>query len=495
MIGNYFGDGFRVPTATAQSGNYDAAGQGRRLRIWRPPSSGPNTAVARDLPVIRARMRAAVRNDPWAGTALEKLDANGIATGIKAKMVNGDDEVKTAVTRRFESWCKVSDADGVLDFHAQQYLAWREWNEVGEVFVRLRPRRLEDGLPVPLQLQLIEAEQCPNDLWREEPNGNQIKAGIEVDRIGRRAAYWFYRSHPGDVDGFTVGGHELVRVPATSVRHLYRPQRAGQLRGIPDQVSVLVRMFNLENLDDAVLERNKLANLFTMFYTQSIDPERPDAIVDDLAGEEGSRETDADDVPLVGLEPGTTIELPPGMKPEFSTPPAPGEEYAAFLRGHLMAVAARHGVPYEVLTGDLRDVSDRALKLLLNEFRRYVEMKQWLFFIPQLLQPIREAWFDQAFLSNAVALPEYASRREEYVETLWVPQGWPYSHPVQDVTADIKAIAAGLDSRTAAILRAGDDPESVDRQIAGDNARAQRLGLNFDTKTPTAKSVERDVDD
>jgi lambda family phage portal protein len=253
-----------------------------------------------------------------------------------------------------------------------------------------------------------------------------------------------------------------------------------------------VRMFNLENLDDAVLERNKLANLFAAFFTQKVDPESPQSVVDGgLAISFLARQV-VDDVPLAGLEPGTAIELPPGVEPKFSTPPTPGDEYAAFLRGHLMAVAARHGVPYEVLTGDLRDVSDRALKLLLNEFRRFVEMKQWLHFIPQVLQPIREVWFDMAFLAGAITLPDYATRRDEYVETLWVPQGWPYSHPVQDVTADIRAIEAGLDSRTAAILRAGDDPEAVDRQIAEDNARARKLGLNFAT---TSRGQLRDDDD
>ena len=37
----------------------------------------------------------------------------------------------------------------------------REVMEAGECFVRFRPRAPKEGLAVPLQLQLIEAEQLP----------------------------------------------------------------------------------------------------------------------------------------------------------------------------------------------------------------------------------------------------------------------------------------------------------------------------------------------
>jgi len=475
------GSGVLVPSATASAPAYDSASQGRRLRAWRTPNSGPNTSLVYEMPVIRSRTRAAARNDPWMGAALDKSDANGIGTGITCKMINGSDELKAAVKRLWNRWTKQSDADGMLDWHGQQYLAWHEWREVGEVFARRRMRRLSDGLAVPIQIQLIESEQVPTDLNTIASNGNEVRCGIEFDRIGRRVAYWMYRSHPGDQVTMATNASELVRVPASEVLHLYRPVRAGQIRGIPETASVLIKAFNLDNLDDAVLERQKLANLFAGFYTKTIDPESPESIVDEMT--DGEAETDEDDVPLAGLEPGTMQELPPGWQAQLTQPPAPGTDYAEFLRGHLLAIAARHGVPYEVLTGDLRNVSDRALKLILNEFRRLLEMLQWLFFIPRLLQPAREWWFDAAFLAGALPISdeEYEEQRDEIVETLWVPQGWPYSHPVQDVQADRLAIRAGLTSRTQKILETGEDPEQVDQEIAEDNARADRLGLVLDS--------------
>lgn len=469
-------DGFTIPQATAQPADYKAAGHGRRLRTWRVSGAGPNTVTVTALRTIQSRSRHAVRNDPWAGAGLDKLDANGIGTGIMAKMVNGSPELKAAAKKVWDRWTQEADADGLLTFEALQALAWHEWHEAGEVFARLRPRRASDGLTVPLQVQVIESEQCPCDYYAVASNGNQIRAGIEFDRIGRRVAYWMYPSHPGDTVLNVAEGTNLRRIPAEEVIHLYRPLRAGQIRGIPDIASVLVRMFNLENMDDAVLERVKIANLFAGWYVK--DAGAPDP--DNLTGEMQT-ETDYDDTPMAGLEPGTMQELPAGVKPEFSDPPTPGQEYAEFLRSHLMAVAARYGVPYEVLTGDLRNVSDRALRLILNEFRRSIEMKQWLFFIPMFCQRIRTAFFDRAVLAGALDIPGYAEQRADVVETLWVPQGWPYSHPVQDVEADVKAIRAGLQSRTATVLAKGEDPEQVDAENAEDTRRANELGLIYDT--------------
>ncbi|PJK01297.1 phage portal protein [Lysobacteraceae bacterium NML91-0213] len=453
--------------------------------MMRAPSLGPNVVTMFSLGEIVARSRAATRNDPWAGAAQDKLVANGIGTGIQAKGQWGDREYRKREKRLWLRWGKICDADGVLNFDGLQALLWREYDEAGEVFIRLRNRRLADGLPVPLQLQVIEAEQCPPHYYAQASNGNQIRAGIEFDAIGRRVAYWMYGQHPGDFHaGADFDATRLRRVPADEVLHIFEPMRAGQIRGIPRATSALVRMFNLDSLDDAVLERQKIANLFGGFFEMDLPEEEEDdghRVYDELHGRPGDPAADPDGTPLAGLEPGTMGQLPPGWKAKFSEPPSAGSDYPDYYRHGLLAIAARRGVPYEVLTGDLRNVSDRALRLILNEFRRFIEMVQWLVLIPMALQPIREAYLDRAVLAGALDVPGYDELREDVVETLWVPQGWPYSHPVQDVDADIKAIRGGLDTRTAAVLRKGEDPEEVNEQLQADNVDADARGLVLDT--------------
>lgn len=86
----------------------------------------------------------------------------------------------------------------MTDFYGLQALACRAMFDGGECLIRLRPRRPEDGLTVPLQLQLLEPEHLPITLNRNLSSGNQVHAGIEFDALGRRMAYHPYRSHPED---------------------------------------------------------------------------------------------------------------------------------------------------------------------------------------------------------------------------------------------------------------------------------------------------------
>jgi lambda family phage portal protein len=469
-------DGFAVAGSGADP-IFNAAGQGRRLRMWRPSNAGPNYITLGQQGTILSRARDAARNDPWAGTALDKLVSNEIGTGIQAKTRNGTPERKKLVKAVWDAWTKVCDADGVFDFYGLQGLVDREWHEAGEIFVRLRNRRESDGLPVPLQLQLIEAEQCPAHYYAFASNGNVIRAGIEFNAIGQRVAYWMYPQHPGDVIVTNFADMQLRRIPAEQIIHVYEPIRAGQLRGLPHMTSTLVEMFNLGNLKDAVLMRQQIANLFSVFYTQAAG----EAGLGSSPLAEAQNGTAPDGTPLAGLEPGTAQELPPGVKPEFSSPPDAGANFSPYMRTMLMAIAARAGIPYEVLTGDLANISDRALRLILNEFRRIVEQRQWLVLIPMLCQRVREAFWDSAVLAGKIEAPDYANKREEYVDTLWVPHGFPYSHPVQDVDADRKAVRSGFKSRSSVVLSNGDDPEEVETQIAEDNMHGDEHGFIFDS--------------
>jgi lambda family phage portal protein len=253
--------------------------------------------------------------------------------------------------------------------------------------VRLRYRRPEDGLPVALQIQVLEAEHLPVTLNITADNGNVIRAGIEFDRLGRRVAYHLYRSHPED--GMLApmsgdGGLATVRVDASEIMHLFRPMRPGQIRGEPWLARALVKLNELDQYDDAELVRKKTAAMFAGFVTR-LAPE------DNLLGEGLA---DANGVALAGLEPGTMQILEPGEDIKFSQPADVGGSYSEFLRMQFRAVAAAMGVTYEQLTGDLTQVSYSSIRAGLLEFRRRVESLQHGVIVHQLCRPIWQAWMD-----------------------------------------------------------------------------------------------------
>ncbi len=99
-------------------------------------------------------------------------------------------------------------------------------------------------------------------------------------------------------------------------------------------------------------------------------------------------------LPMVALEPGTMQELAPGEEVEFNNPPGTAADYPNFMKQQLMAIAAGIGLPYELLSGDMAGVSDRALRLIINEFRRRIQQIQHNQIIFQFCRPVWNRWLD-----------------------------------------------------------------------------------------------------
>jgi len=199
---------------------------------------------------------------------------------------------------------------------------------------------------------------------------------------------------------------------------------------------------------------------------------------DNLVGEGNAN---AQGIALAGLEPGTLQILEPGEDVRFSDPADVGGAYSEFLRNQFRAVAAATGITYEQLTGDLTGVNYSSIRAGLLEFRRRCEAIQHGVIVHQLCRPIWANWMRQAVLVGALSAPGFSQHPRDYLSAKWIPQGWQWVDPEKEFKAMLLAIRAGLMSRSEAISTFGYDAEDVDREIALDNARADKLGLVFDT--------------
>ncbi|HEL4243325.1 TPA: phage portal protein [Stenotrophomonas maltophilia] len=464
----------KIRSLFGQSPIHEAAGRGRRSLAWMPGNPGAVAAMLATSNELRVKSRNLVRRNAWANAGIEAFVSNAVGTGIKPQAMAKDEAFRADVQALWRDWTEQADATGQTDFYGLQALAARAMCEGGECLIRLRPRRPEDGLVVPLQLQLLEAEHLPLNLNTELPSGNVVRSGIEFDLMGRRVAYHLYRSHPEDgrlapMSG--QGGMDTVRIDAREIIHLYRVLRPGQIRGEPWLARALVKLNELDQYDDAELVRKKTAAMFAGFVTR-LSPE------DNLLGE---GIPDDAGVAMAGLEPGTMQILEPGEDVKFSDPADVGGSYAEFLRAQFRAVAAAIGITYEQLTGDLSGVNYSSIRAGMLEFRRRTEAIQHGVLVHQLCRPVWNAWLDQAVLAGALTAPGYARRRREYAACKWIPQGWQWVDPEKEFKAMLLAIRAGLMSRSEAISAFGYDAEDVDREIAADNQRADDLGLIFDS--------------
>ena len=456
---------------------YDGIGGGRRAMAWSVGNPGAVAAMLFNQTELRAKSRDLVRRNAWANAALESYVANAIGTGIKPQSMLTDSTQREAVQTLWRNWTVEADAAGLTDFYGLQAMACRAMLEGGEVLLRLRYRRPEDALSVGLQIQVLEPEHLPVQMNSVAENGNLIRAGIEFDRLGKRVAYHLYRSHPEDGALAPMSGNgdnSTVRVDAAEIIHMYRPLRPGQIRGEPWLARALMKLHDLDQYDDAELVRKKTAAMFAGFVTR-LAPE------DNLLNEGLS---DASGVAMAGMEPGTMQILEPGEDIKFSQPADVGGSYSEFMRMQFRAVAAAMGVTYEQLTGDLTQVNYSSIRAGLLEFRRRVESLQHGVIVHQLCRPIWRAWMDQAAIEGALNLPGYANAktvRRDYQACKWIPQGWQWVDPLKEADAMKAAIRSGLMSRSEAISANGYDAEDVDREIAADNARADGLGLIFDS--------------
>ena len=440
----------------------------RRLRGWQPPLENINSLVASGGPRLLARARELVVTNGYAANACEAFASNLVGDGIKPSSLISDPALRDEVQRLWLAWTDEADADGLTDFYGLQAMVAREMFVAGECFVRIRPRRLEDGLTVPLQLQLLQSEMLPFEMTEELEGGRRIRCGIEFDAIGRRIAYHFRRSHPGDSTDNRVAAYETVRVPASEVLHIYRPIDAGQLRGLPHVAPAMVRLFLLDQYDDAELDRKKTAAMFAGFITKTAPEE---ALL-------GGVEAAEDGTGTVSLEPGTLQVLLPGEDVKFSSPADVGGGFEAFQYRTLLAVSASLGLPYHLVTGDVRQANYSSLRAELVEFRRRVEQLQHGVIAFQLCRPVWQRWIDAAVLAGAL---EASSPSGALRPVQWIPPRWDWVDPLKDIQAQVLAIESGLLSRRKAVEATGYDIEEIDRENAADATRAADLGLAYRT--------------
>jgi lambda family phage portal protein len=451
---------------------YEGSTYGRRLGLWGTSGIGPTAAIQGNIHTLRNRSRELYRNNAWARRGAQSYVSNAIGTGIVPRWTLDDQRLKRKIEKLWLRWTDESDADGLGDFYSQQATVALTQFLSGETLVRFRPRRLTDGLSVPLQLQVLEPDHL--DEMKDGPlsNGNFVRMGIEFSRIGRRVAYWLRNQHPGE--WFPMSGNadawETVRVPASEVMHVYAIERPGQIRGIPRLSSVLLSLYELDRYEDAELVRKKLSALIGGYIIRP-----PTAAGAPPFGI--PQGTDANDQEIAALEPGAFPVLPDGMDVRFSTPADVGGMYAEWMRQQLRRIAAGIGVTYEQLTGDLTQVNYSSIRAGLIEIRRSLEALQWNVFVFQLCRPVAARWMDTAVAAGALEIPDYAENRAAYLDIAWRPQRWPWVDPMKDIAGEKLAVDNLFKSRSQVIAEMGEDAVDVDEMIAEDDRRAAELGI------------------
>ncbi len=455
--------------ALEQARGYAAAGNGRKTEGWRAANTSANAEIGHGAERMRSRIRSLVRDNPHAASAVGKLSAKMIGAGIVPRLIAGKDEVerKAAAMSAWSSFVDNADPEGQLDFYGQQDLLAKTVFESGEGLIRFLPRPSSWKLKVPLQTQILEGDFLDSSKNEALDSGGLIIQGVEYDKDGRRAAYWLFDEHPGEsAVVFTRRLPVSRRVPAAEIRHVFRPYRPGQARGVSIFAPVALRLRDIEDYQDAEMWRKKIAACFAAFVKKSAG-----AAASPLAGAKDTRKDG--DRRIERLAPGRVDYLEPGEEITFATPAEAGG-YVEYMRHELHAVAAGLGIMYQQMTGDLSQFNYSSGRFGLIDFWDIQDQWQWLIFIRQACVPV---W------NRVGSLMVVTGQRSASTDwrAAWAPPRRRWVDPKNEVAAARDEVRAGFVSLRAKIAETGEDPDEVMGEISTTNKFLDDNGIVLDS--------------
>jgi lambda family phage portal protein len=436
--------------------DYEGAARGRRTANWKASASSATAEVQNGGETLRHRARDLARNNPYASKAASVIVSNVIGFGIRGQIKARSKARADAVQQSWSQWADSTqcDAQNRHDFYGLQQLIMRTVVESGECLVI---KEIRSGQAIPICLRVVEPDHLDKsrDGDANAATGNRIIDGIELDSGGRAVAYWIFPEHPGDRTRFYGSYQASVRIPAENVSHIFRMDRPGMVRGVPWCHSVMIRLRDLDEYEDAQLVRQKIAACFTAFVTD----------MDSNAGL-GNQQVLSE-----RLEPGTIEILPPGRGIQMATPPA-ATGYTEYMRTVLHSIAAGFGITYESLTGDLSQVNFSSARMGWLEFQRNLDAWRWSMFIPQFCASAFN-WFTQGF--------ELAGGDADGMSVEWTAPRREMIDPQKEVAAMRDAIRCGFCTLSEAQRMLGYDPTKLMTEYKADLNSLDRLEIKLDT--------------
>ncbi len=442
---------------------YEGAQIGRRASSWKALHTSENAELMYAIRPLRDRARDLVRNTPHAARMLDILVAHTVGNGILPVSSTGKDKIDKRVNQLWDDWQQRCDITDQLNFYAMQALACRSMIESGEVVARFVDREMEDRLPVPLQLQLLEADYI--DQFRDGIYGTQgqvdigklganvagllkrSRLGVGLGEYDRFIGLWLFRNHPGELNTIWQLPYISDFIGAEHLIHMFKVLRPGQVRGVPWMAPILTTARDLSDFIDAANVKARVEACFAAFI-----------INDDTSGgglfdpsQEGVLQT-ADfanpKAQVTTLEPGMMKELRQGQDIKFANPTTTSQ-IEPVMMFNLQAMASGIGCTYDQVTGDLRQANYSSLRAGKLDFWRLVKQLQKHTIIPKLCKPVWDRFISRAILSGRLRDVPGGYPVD------WVVPAVEYIDPRKDAEAEKNEVRAGRVTPQAYIAARG----------------------------------------
>ena len=462
---------YTIPRQSA----YEGATTSYRMEQRGLAQGDQDTVAARELKNLWARSHYLVRNNACSITAKKRLLANWIGTGITVAWVNPNKTPNKKLQKIWDTWAQECNYDG----YGNLYTTEAGWGgalfESGESLTQMIISKRKTSR-IPLALKGLEAEQLDplfNKVSSEStglnpviPAEQDVRTGIGfID--GKPVTYYFWKKHPGSKLP-TAPGNVRIAVPAEDVIHIFERERPGQWRGVPMLAAVLLNIYEMDELVDATIQRQKAAQAISWIIgntsvTNAVAPGtvRQTADTTEVDPVTGKRKV------IIQSAGGNVQYLNKGEEVYFSSIDDIGSNLPVLLEDEWSKIAAALGLAYHQVTGDLSGVNFSSIRAGLNELRIRIEMVQEHLFITLGLSKVTARFQELAGIYESAAMLEaiavYNTPRRYGVDDM------------KDAQADVLEVQAGFATLESKLK----ERNTTFEDIIADRKRVEAAGLKI----------------
>jgi len=416
---------------------------------------------------LRNRARYEVANNSYAKGIVLTLANDVIGTGPRLQLLTPNGEANRRIEREFTQWAKSIN--------------------LAEKMRTLRMARATDGegfavlvnnpklaTPIQLDLRLVEAEQVTTRHF------NLLLPyavdGIVFDKAGNRTDYHVLKYHPGDF-GHIIAW-EFDTIPAAAVIHLFRADRPGQARGVPDILPALPLFAQLRRFTLAVLAAAETAADFAgILYTDAPANGEADA---------------AEPFESIELEKRALLTMPGGWKMSQMQAEQPATTYAEFKKEILNEIARCLNMPFNVAAGNSSGYNYSSGRLDHQTYYKAIRVEQ-AHLECAVMDRVLAAWLDEAALIPGF-LPAGLGPIANWPHQ-WFWDGQEHVDPAKEATAQATRLQNHTTTLAYEYARQGRDWEEALRQRAKEVALMGELGLTLAQSQPTQQPSAQDLQD
>lgn len=430
-----------------------------------------DTLAARELALLQMRSAHAVRNNGYAKTALDKYIAN--VQDVKVKWLDSKGKKNKSMQAMWDEFAKNPALDGYGNFSTLFTILHSSMFIDGAAFARMHIRRTGNSNKIPLKLQFI-APQLHATLYMGNDLGKDklVRNGIEF-KDTKPANYYFRKS---SLEKTTFGTElDYIKVPAEEILHVFIRTEAGQWLGIPFLSSVLINLYELDELTDATIARQKASQIVSWIVERSKPmaltaigvPEK--VVKQDQATNESIEET------LLKTSGTNVIYTNSNEKISQAQSADIGNGLDTLIKTELQRITTSLGLPYHSF-GDTSGLNFSSIRALTTELRVRIELIIRYYIIPLYLDKITEKFKDLA----KVYSPKVGNVSAFYQ----LPRHYGVDD-LKDAQADLLEVQAGLATMQSKL----DERHTSFEEIMADRERIEEVGMSHLLSTESNTSI------